>query len=102
MKWKVAILLTGMALGSAGTALSVTRVSPYHVPRGYAATFAGLPRLFCLNKPLGEPLAHVPKGTVAVGCLQSTPARPSYDVIFEFNRLSVLSPSGRVVFRART
>lgn len=102
MKWKVAMLVAGLALGSAGTGLSLTTLGRYQVPRGYGATFVGLPKLLCLNKRLTDAFPAVPQGTVAVLCAQGVGTRPSYTVVFEFNRLSVFSPSNELVFTART
>jgi hypothetical protein len=76
-------------------------------PRGYASTFTGLPHLICVNKPLAQSSGVVPKGTVAVTCYTNlssaaSPLPNSDYVVFEFNRLSVYSPTDQLVFRART
>ena len=101
MKGKVACLIAGAILGGAGSALAVRASQSASVPRGQAATFAGLPDLICSNvRPnMGIPPV-APVGSVAVGCsgvVHST--KPWNMVVFTpDNRVTVLR-SFKVVFR---
>jgi hypothetical protein len=101
MKGKVAMLLAGLVLGSTGTGLAVTMAGRYEVPRGYAASFSGMPRVLCLNKRIGEQLGRIPAGTVGVVCITSRTVKPDYEVEFAWDSLSVYSPTNRLVYRTR-
>jgi hypothetical protein len=54
MKGKVATLVAGLVLGSAGTGLAVSSLDRYEVPRGYIGSFQGFPWLVCANKTLND------------------------------------------------
>jgi hypothetical protein len=101
MKAKVAMLIVGAALGSAGTAFGVTTLGRYEVPRGYAGTFQGMPKVACLNKGDRRSARRVPKGRVGVVCFVKSGGRNDWAVVIEWNRLTVFNPSGRVILRAR-
>jgi hypothetical protein len=104
MKGKVVTLIAGAALGTAGTGLALTTLGRYGVPRGYVATFVGVPKLACMNKSLASNAGAVPPGSVGVLCFTnlSKDAKPNYWVVFQPDRLSVYSPTDRLAFRART
>ena len=98
MKGKAAALIAGLILGGTTTGLAVSR---YTVPRGGTASFAGLPNLLCVNKLLAFAYPDAPKGSAAVRCITASNDNPDYVVSFTRNRLSVYSPGGQIVYRAR-
>lgn len=98
MKAKLAALLAGIILGGTGTGLAVTSGA---IPRGHGTKFVGLPNVLCVNKQLGWAWPSAPKGTVAVWCTTASNSDPDYGVTFTWDKLSVYSPSGQLVYRAR-
>lgn len=101
MKRLAVALAVGVVIGSTATGLAGTTAGRYEVPRGYSASFAGMPHILCPNKRLSWELGHVPAGTAAVICLTSRSRKPDYYVVFEWKWLSVYDPSDSRVFRAR-
>lgn len=103
MKSKIAALIVGIVLGSAGTGVAVSGGStPNPVPRGYGVRFVGLPQLLCVNKRLSESAVGLKSGSLGVFCITNydVNATDAYYLTLDWSWIKVFTPSGRLAFKA--